>query len=294
MLGERIKQARIAAGLSLRGLAEATNNYVSAQVIQKYEQGATNPGSDVLIKLAKVLGVKVEFFFRPDAVQVSLSCPDYRKRASVSKKYLESIHAQVKDKVEKYLEIEALFPEDRFDKISISKLKHRNIHKITDVENLAEDLRNIWALGNDPIESMTDIIEDRGAMVIPLAASDEFDGLSCWANDTIPVIVVKKGLPGDRQRSDLAHELGHLIMKMSSDNAKDEEKAAKRFSGAFLAPAAAVYREFGKKRHNLDLLELDMLKKKIWHEYAAMDLSSQRFRDYFGEQGGRIISIIQK
>jgi len=75
MLGGRIKQARIAAGLSLRGLADASGNYISAQVIQKYEQGITNPGSDVLIKLSKALGVKVEYFFRPDAVQVSLTCP---------------------------------------------------------------------------------------------------------------------------------------------------------------------------------------------------------------------------
>ncbi|HOX15219.1 MAG TPA: XRE family transcriptional regulator [Smithellaceae bacterium] len=286
MLGDRIKQARIAAGLSLRGLAETSDNYISAQVIQKYEQGITNPGSDVLIKLAKALGVKVEYFFRPAAVQVSLSCPIYRKRASVPKKYLESIHAKVKDKVEKYLEIEALFPEDRFNKISISKLRHRNIHKSSDIEKLADDLRKEWSLGNDPIENMTDIVEDRGAMVIPLEASKEFDGLSCWANDNIPVIVVKKGLMGDRQRSDLAHELGHLIMKVSSVN---EEKAAKRFSGAFLAPADAVYRELGKKRNNLDLSELVLLKKKYGMSmqqwiYRAKDLdiiSESRATEWF-------------
>ncbi|MCE5211529.1 MAG: XRE family transcriptional regulator [Deltaproteobacteria bacterium] len=287
MLGGRIKQARIAAGLSLRGLAEASGNYISAQVIQKYEQGITNPGSDVLIKLAKALGVKVEYFFRPDAVQVSLTCPVYRKRASLSKKYLESVQAQVKDKVEKYLEIKSFFPEDRFDQISIGKLNHRNIHKSSDIEKLAEDLREAWSLGNDPIENMIDIVEDRGAMVIPLEASDEFDGLSCWANETIPVIVVKKGLAGDRQRSDLAHELGHLIMKVSSD--LNEEKAAKHFSAAFLAPADAVYRELGKKRNNIDLSELVLLKKKYGMSmqqwiYRAKDLdiiSESRATEWF-------------
>jgi len=251
----------IAAGLSLRRLAEASDNYISAQVIQKYEKGITNPGSDVLIKLAKALGAKVEYFFRPDAVQVSLSCPIYRKRASVAKKYLESIHARVKDKVEKYLEIETLFPDDRFKKITSGNLKHRNIHQISDIEKLANDLRTAWELGDDPVENIMDIIEDRGAMVISLEAKDDFDGLSCWANDAIPVIVVKEGLSGDRQRSNLAHELGHLIMKVVSNDAREEEKAAKRFSAAFLAPADAVYRKLGKKRHNLDLSELVLLKK---------------------------------
>lgn len=287
MVGGRIKQARIAAGLSLRDLAKSMNNYISAQVIQKYEQGITNPGSDVLIILSKALGVKVEFFFRPDSVHVSLSCPVYRKRASLSKKSLEAIHAKMKDKVEKYLEIESLFPEGRFERVGISKLKHRKIHKYENIEELAEDLRTTWALGIDPIENMTDIVEDRGAMVIPLEASDKFDGLSCWANDSIPVIVVKKDLPGDRQRSDLAHELGHLIMEVSNDI--NEEKAAKRFSGAFLAPADAVYRELGKKRNNLDLSELVVLKKKYGMSmqqwiYRAKDLSiitESRAAEYF-------------
>lgn len=287
MLGQRIKQARIAAGLSLRGLAEATNNYISAQVIQKYEQGLTNPGSDVLIKLAKALGVKVEFFFRPSKAVVSLSCPVYRKRSSVSKKYLQSIHAKMKDKVEQYLELESLFPEDRFERSEINRLKSRKIKKTADVEELAEDLRGAWALGNDPIENMTDIIEDRGAMVIPLAANDDFDGLSCWANDSIPVIVVKKALPGDRQRSDLAHELGHLIMEVSPDIS--EEKAAKRFSAAFLAPRAAVYRELGRKRNDIDLSELVLLKKKYGMSmqqwiYRAKDLeiiSESRSTEWF-------------
>ncbi|MFZ2399605.1 MAG: XRE family transcriptional regulator [Smithella sp.] len=260
MLGGRIKQARIAAGLSLRGLADASGNYISAQVIQKYEHGITNPGSDVLIKLSKALGVKVEYFFRPDAVQVSLTCPVYRKRASLSKKYLESVQAQVKDKVEKYLEIEALFPADRFVRSAIRKMKQHKIYKMDDIENLTESLRAIWQLGLDSIENITEVIEDRGAMIIPLEAEDKFDGLSCWANQNIPVIVIKKGLSGDRHRSDIAHELGHLMMEVAPDI--NEEKAALRFSGAFLAPADAVYRDLGKHRQNLDLIELNALKRK--------------------------------
>ena len=276
MLGNRIKQARIAAGLSLRELAARMENYVSAQVIHKYELGKSMPGSDVLIRLSKALGVKMEYFFRPDTVQVSLSAPAYRKRAALSSKYLQTVRAKVKEKLEKYLEIEALFPEDRFAKIELPCGKKRSIRKIEDVEALAEALRSLWKLGLAPIENLTDVLEDRGAKIILLEAEDNFDGLSCWANDYIPVIVAKKGLAGDRHRSNLAHELGHLIMKVAPGVA--EENAALRFSGALLAPADAVYRELGRRRHQLDLIELNMLKKKYGMSmqqwiYRAKDLS---------------------
>lgn len=275
MLGERIKQARIGAGLSLRGLAEKTGNYISAQVIQKYETGKSIPGSDVIIKLSEALGVKVEYFFRPASIPVSLSAPAYRKRVSMSSKSQLAIQAKVKEQVEKYLEIESLFPADRFKRVSIHDMKERHIKKMEDVERLAEALRDAWSLGLDSIENLAEVLEDRGAMIILLDGEDAFDGLSCWANENIPIIVSKKGLPGDRQRSNMAHELGHLIMNVSPNI--DEEKAAKRFAGAFLVPADDVYRELGRQRNNLDLIELNILKKKYGMSmqqwiYRAKDL----------------------
>jgi len=276
MIGERINQARIAAGLSLRQLSESVDNYVSAQVIHKYELGRATPGSDVLIHLAKALGVKVEFFFRPDINHVSLSEPAYRKRSALKVKHLQSIQAQVKDKVERYLEVESLFPKDRFVKIALPGESDRLISNYDDVERLAVALRKRWEIGFNSIENLTEVLEDRGLKVVMIEGEGSFDGLSCWANDSIPVIVIKKGLTGDRQRSNLAHELGHLIMKASPD--VDGEKAARRFSGAFLVPAAVAYRELGKQRHSLDLLELNILKRKYGMSmqqwiYRAKDLS---------------------
>jgi Zn-dependent peptidase ImmA (M78 family)/transcriptional regulator with XRE-family HTH domain len=276
MLGDRIKQARIASGLSLRQLAEKTDHYVSAQVIHKYELGKSTPGSDVLIRLARALDVKVEYFFRPESAHVTLSEPAYRKRYAVSSKNLRSIQAQAMGWVERYLEVESLFPEKRFPRIKLPSERHQLIKNMNDVEELALSLRQVWELGMDSIENLTEVLEDRGVKVVILGGEDDFDGLSCWANEEIPVILIKRGFSGDRQRSSLAHELGHLIMKVSPNI--DEEKAAFRFSGAFLAPEEVVYRELGKQRHTLDLGELNMLKRKYGMSmqqwiYRAKDLS---------------------
>ena len=290
MIGDRIKQARISAGLSLRRLADITGNYVSAQVIHKYELGKSTPGSDVLIELAKALGVKVEYFFRPDSVQVTLSEPAYRKRLAASSKNLQAMRAKAKEWVERYLEVESLFPDNRFPKIKLPNDEGRAIREMEDVETLAVSLRKLWNLGVDPIENLTEALEDRGVKIVILEGEKDFDGLSCWANESIPVILIKSGLSGDRQRSNLAHELGHLIMKVSPN--VDEEKAAFRFSGAFLVPAEMVYRELGKQRNKIDVGELHMLKKKYGMSmqqwiYRAKDLSiisesqaSELFRNF--------------
>ncbi len=260
MIGDRVRQARISAGLSLRQLADITYKYVSAQVIHKYELGKSTPGSDVLIHLAKALGVKVEYFFRPDSVQVTLSEPAYRKRLAASSKNLQSMRAKAQERVEKYLEVESLFPDNRFPRIKLPNDANRVIREMGDVENLAVLLRKIWNLGFDPIENLAEALEDQGLKIVILQAEKNFDGLSCWANKIIPVILIQSGLSGDRQRSNLAHELGHLIMKVSRN--VDEEKSAFRFSGAFLVPAEMAYRELGKQRNRIDIGELHMLKMK--------------------------------
>ena len=62
MIGKRIQSARKASGLSLRKLGEEVG--VSHAAIKKYEDGLVIPTSLILLKLAKVLGVRTEYFFR--------------------------------------------------------------------------------------------------------------------------------------------------------------------------------------------------------------------------------------
>ncbi len=75
-LGIRLQQARKAAGLSLRSLADLV--HLSHAAIKKYEDGDVYPSSDMLIKLARALKVRVDFFFRP--IKVSLENVKFRKR----------------------------------------------------------------------------------------------------------------------------------------------------------------------------------------------------------------------
>jgi len=79
MIGERLQRARKAAGLGLRALAEQSD--LSHTTISKFEKEQQTPSSKQLIKLAKVLGVRTEYFFRPQTL--TLSGIEYRKKSTL-------------------------------------------------------------------------------------------------------------------------------------------------------------------------------------------------------------------
>jgi len=130
---------------------------------------------------------------------------------------------------------------------------------MSDVENAAGQVRMSWGLGFDPIGSVVSAVEEHGVKAVMIDDVEGFDGFSCVANESIPVIAVPAGLSGDRQRFTLASELGHMVLDTAPD--VDEEKAAHRFAGAFLAPRKAVISELGPQRSRLDIDELAILKR---------------------------------
>jgi Zn-dependent peptidase ImmA (M78 family)/DNA-binding XRE family transcriptional regulator len=253
-IGERIKIARRAAGLSQRALAEAVG--VSAMAISKYERELDIPSSDVLLRLAQALNVKTEYFLRP--VAVTITAPSYRRRTSLPRKQEYAIMGQIQEWLERYLDAESFFngPPD-FD---LPADLSRRVASLSEVEQVVLNLRRAWHLGWDPIENLVEVLEDRGIKVGQVDGHEDFDALTFWADDNIPVIAVKHDSPGDRQRFNLAHELGHLVLEPVEG--VDAEKAAYRFAGAFLVPEPVARFELGDHRQTLDLHELHLLKHK--------------------------------
>jgi Zn-dependent peptidase ImmA (M78 family) len=133
------------------------------------------------------------------------------------------------------------------------------ISLIEQVEEAALALRGSWNLGLDPIENLTNILEDQGIKVGLISGFEHFDA-STFLADGVPVIVSKADLPGDRQRFNLGHELGHLILDV--EGGLDPEASCHRFVGAFLVPSEAARFELGPRRTTLDVNELYLLKRK--------------------------------
>lgn len=261
MFAERFERARKASGLSMKALAEEVG--LSANAIKKYEHGLTMPSSSNLLKLAKALGVRTEYFFRPTKVQ--LEGVEYRKRASTPQKTLNRINGDVIDQAERWQELLELYPDSvkPIPEFALPKVLPEQISDLDQLEELAVQMRHAWDLGLNPIHDMIDALEAKGVMVITtdVETDKKFDGLAGKIGDT-PVVVISTSQSGDRQRFTLAHELGHLVVHGRLTDDLDEETACNRFAGAFLLPKQTLIERLGVQRRHLEPRELYMLKQE--------------------------------
>ncbi|MCH8543883.1 MAG: XRE family transcriptional regulator [Alcanivorax sp.] len=263
MLNERIRRARVLKGLSLQEVADELGD-ITKQALSKYEKGKDTPNSTRLIRLAEVFGVEPEYFFRSDTVD--LGSVDFRKHSSLRKKEENAIKEKVREQLERYLAIEACFPQER---LGSQFCQWQNKYKASnrdEAEVAANILRDDWKLGTNPISNLTEVLEDHDIKVISFAAHEKFDGLCALVNGGEDAVIVSNSeRPGDRQRFNLAHELGHLVMDIPDEleDTKEEEYLCHRFASAFLFPGEQVISTFGGSRSRLVLNEL-ILAKKEW------------------------------
>jgi Zn-dependent peptidase ImmA (M78 family) len=260
VIGQRLKVARAASGLSLRDLSDRIGNQVSAQMIGRYERDEAMPGSTVLLAIADALGVSENYLV--DQSELRLEGVEFRKNRFTSRKEEAIVEARVLDEVERYLTIEdivgaasaawtppigAPFP----------------VRNEGDAETAAARLRNLWNLGLDAVPNLAEFLEEHGIKVVVVPLPDSISGLVCrvgrGGGRPVPVIIVNANDAGERQRFTLAHELGHLILEVQPG--VDEEKAAHRFGSAFLMPAELLWAEVGRHRRAIAVGELVELKK---------------------------------
>lgn len=222
--------ARESRGYTQTKLAELLN--VSQGKISKIEQGLLNVSDTVLEALSEVLNYKKSFFFEPDHIYPPAT-PFHRKKSSLSK----SLQAMIESKA-------------NIQRIHFSKLQKATEFDI-DIRYLDLDdfggspskiaiaMRRYWQLPKGPIESMVELLEEAGVVVIPIDfGTDAVDGFTLITPSSLPIIFINKAMPGDRQRFTLGHELGHIVMHQIPG--PDVENEANEFASEFLMPGDEI------------------------------------------------------
>ncbi len=268
MIGQRIKQARLAAGFSLDDLAARLSELgepLSKAAISNYEREKRTAKPSILIKLGQAIGLKASFFLSEPTVEIVWIA--FRRHYKPGKKKREEIKAYARLESEKLFYLQSILQNS--DNISFPK--RHPLSNFSAVEKMADELRRKWGLGVAPVISVTQCIETNGGFLIPFSkiAGREFDGLTGWVNGKYPLIVVNSNAPLDRLRFDIAHELGHLIIDGASLKPKEEESLAHRFAASFLVPASSAKRELGSRRRAISFDELAILKQKWGLSMAA-------------------------
>ncbi|MCH8530728.1 MAG: XRE family transcriptional regulator [Saccharospirillum sp.] len=263
MLHKRLRRARVLKNRTLQQVADQLGD-ISKQALSKFEQGKDAPNSTRLIQLADALGVNPDYFFRSDTVE--LGEVDFRKHSAFGKRQQEAVKEQVREHLERYLAAEALFEAENSGDGFTQWRQRFPVSSVDDVENAAAALREGWHLGTNPIANLTETLEENGIKVVGLAAHQKFDGLCAVVNGGADAVIVSNiERPGERQRFNLAHELGHLVMDLPADihGTRDEESWCHRFAGAFLFPKSQVRSTFGINRNRV-LFEEFLLAKAEW------------------------------
>lgn len=261
MLSERLRQARLASGLTLRDLAQKAGT-VSAAAISKYENGKDRPRQAVLVSIARALDIPLGQLLTPPSVD--LAVVEYRKKKNLPDCASETILAKVKSDLESYVDLSELLSNHGAPQFDTSVALTEVIGNLTEVDKYASVLRDRWSLGTDPIRNVIETVENAGAKVISIDADSRFDELACIANGKYPVIVLKNLKPGkgDRQRFNILHGLGHLLL--CNGERIDKEKMCHRFAASMLAPREAALKRLGVKRRDLDIdYELPKLKEEF-------------------------------
>jgi len=270
IFANRLIAARKMAGLSLQSLADKLGNVVTKQSLNKYEQGKMKPDSNLIIQLASILNVSVDYFFaRPD-VEIHMVNVDFRKYSSkLRKSEEEAVVEKSKDILERYVALEQM--------VNIQETPEyfnypETIASENDAENAAKELRKQWNLGYDPIPDVVKMLEDKGYLVIEVEASKDFDGMKAVVGDK-KVIVLRQNYNGDvvRKRFTALHELSHHALLFPDDlSRKENEKFCHVFASAVLYPEEMAIKELQQDRFHFYQKELEMIKERWGISFPAI------------------------
>ncbi|GAA2877249.1 Zn-dependent peptidase ImmA (M78 family)/transcriptional regulator with XRE-family HTH domain [Aminobacter niigataensis] len=240
--GEQLRLARLTFGLSLEQIA--TEVSATRQYIHQLETGARSPADGMIEALADALGVQSKFFFMTGASNVGPEQCHFRKQLTTPASVTSQVLARgtLLDRLAEQLGHRLSLPSVNFPDIPVDSLD--------DVERAAEETRRYWRLGSDgPITNMTRVVENAGAIVTYFhGLSERVDALSM---DRPRPIIVRSDAKASlcRQRFDLAHECGHLVMHRGVETGdKRTETQAHFFAGAFLFPRGAFLRDYPRGR----------------------------------------------
>ena len=265
MIGDKIKQRRLVLGFSLQELADqltAKGEAITKAGLSKYENNKSMPKAKFIWNLAKVLNVSNDYFFSEDTLEIEWLA--FRKNMSLPRKTEEMVKNYMFEYMQEYIRLESVVNVN----IENTVLKKKRINNPADAEKIADDLRVEWELNNWPIESLTQLLEEKGFYVVEYDVADKkFDGLSGIVNKKSPLIISRSNVSVDRKRLSLAHELGHHLIDIDKEH---EEKAAYIFASALLIPSRSLIHEIGTSRKNIDLNELVLLKEKYGISIQAL------------------------
>ena len=290
--------AREGKGWTQTRLAERSG--VSQAVISKTENGLIDLAGPRLESVADALDCPVNLLTRPSPIEgVQVTCMHRRRGSRMTRgtqRRIEALANLTVMTVANLLRGIELIPE--------TGLETMDIDVYEDPVEIADRLRPAWRLSTGPIDNVVSLVEALGVIIVtrPLDTTAQ-DAVSIWPRESTapPIILLNTGLPQDRQRFTLCHELGHMIMHRLPND--DMESQADRFASELLAPAADILPDLAGLTTR-DVPRLLELKRKWGMSLAALvrrakdldAISDRQYREFnirFSQLGWKRIEPVE-
>ena len=266
LIGHRIRRLRYVSGLGQVEFAALVG--IGGGSISKLVNGRMPVSDDLLTRIGNVVGCSPTFL-TADIRMTETTKPWLRAYADAPKRIVDqqvedcttAIEAATLLGMRQLPDVLPIFDGDLLDTAAI--------------EEFALDVRAAAELSEGAVVGNAVRAAERlGCVVIPM--TDELGkhlGLSVRANGVGVISLGRRthggrGVPGDRQRFTVAHELGHLALHASlappstAEEASLIEKQAHAFAGAFLAPGDAMLDELAELGGRVTLQTLSRIKER--------------------------------
>jgi Zn-dependent peptidase ImmA (M78 family)/DNA-binding XRE family transcriptional regulator len=258
-LQDRVRTLRLMNRWDQAMLAERSG--LSATAVSHLESGRATPSEVQVIALARAFGVQPAFLVAELGLRPPTK-PWLRAYADASKRETDARTAEVAVATEYIRRLRLRVLPDRIPVIG------GDVDDDHAIEDLAAEARRLAGVEEGkPVLNAVRAAERLGCVVLPLESEmGRHLGMSL-RSDGIPVIAVAShGVPGDRQRFTVSHELGHLSLHsgicspQTSEDSDRLERQANRFAAAFLTPEAAVLESLRRAGGRVTLTSLTTIK----------------------------------
>lgn len=265
-IGAQVRKRRRILGLTMQDVVDQLSTggvTLSKAAISKYENGKSVPKATTLRALARALDCSTDHLLAESTAEIAWL--RFRRKTSLSKR----LEVEIKETAKQWLQARLLVEEAIGERKIDLKLPQASVRTVEDAEAVSRDVRNEWAVGDWPLESIAVAMEKSGVIVVEVNVQKDLDGLSGIASGNVRFVVVAAGAPVDRMRMNLAHELGHIVIKPTEDEKLDDQ-AAFRFAASLIVPSSVVFDRIGRSRKTVALQELLLLKQEYGLSIQAL------------------------
>jgi len=235
-LGDRIAQAREAAGMTQGGLGEAVG--LDRTAITRLEKGERKLSAHELVAVAEALGRPMSYFVSAPVPAVVSRRSDTSHAHETTRALDVELQGFASD-IQILMEMRLLTGHER-----AGDVKTPRDHTVA--EQVAQEVRQKLSLGDAPVRDLGAVCERLGLHTFSASLGAAGPDGGCVevgdATACLGAAVINGDTPAGRRRMTLTHELGHWLFGDAYDvqASSDSERMINSFAIHFLAPRAGI------------------------------------------------------